>query len=219
MTRMDYSKTAAAVLKGVGGEENVSSLVHCATRLRFVIKDDAKVDKAAVKGTPGVIATAEAGGQYQVVIGNEVPEVSDEIAKISKLGGPASTVKSAEDGPKGNLLNRFIAMISAIFTPLLWALAGTGLLKAFLAAAATFGWIDTATTTYTILNALSDSFINFLPLAIAITAAKYFNASQFTSLAIAGALALRGPLPRLLLFLLLVLLAGPARRRIGRRLG
>src|SRR6187397_2888913 len=98
---MDYSKTAAAVLKGVGGEENVSSLVHCATRLRFVIKDDAKVDKAAVKSTPGVIATAEAGGQYQVVIGNEVPEVFDEIAKISKLAGPASTVKSAEDGPKG----------------------------------------------------------------------------------------------------------------------
>ncbi|TFC02643.1 PTS beta-glucoside transporter subunit IIBCA [Cryobacterium adonitolivorans] len=185
---MDYPKTAAAVLKGVGGEDNVSSLVHCATRLRFVIKDDAKVDKAAVKATAGVIATAEAGGQYQVVIGNEVPEVFEEIAKISKLGGAASNEKSASDGPKGNLLNRFIAMISAIFTPLLWALAGTGLLKAFLAAAATFGWIDTATTTYAILNALSDSFINFLPLAIAITAAKYFNASQFTSLAIAGAL-------------------------------
>ena len=185
---MDYSKTAAAVLKGVGGEENVSSLVHCATRLRFVIKDDAKVDKAAVKAAPGVIATAEAGGQYQVVIGNEVPEVFDEIAKISKLGGSTSNGKSAPDGPKGNLLNRFIAMISAIFTPLLWALAGTGLLKAFLAAAATFGWIDPTTTTYTILNALADSFINFLPLALAITAAKYFNAAQFTSMAIAGAL-------------------------------
>ena len=185
---MDYSKTAAAVLKAVGGEENVSSLVHCATRLRFVVKDDAKINKTAVKAAPGVIATAEAGGQYQVVIGNEVPEVYDAIAKISTLGGAASGEKSASDGPKANLLNRFIAMISAIFTPLLWALAGTGLLKALLAAAATFGWIDSATTTYTILNALSDSFINFLPLAIAITAAKYFNASQFTSLAIAGAL-------------------------------
>ncbi|MET1043498.1 MAG: PTS transporter subunit EIIC, partial [Microbacteriaceae bacterium] len=185
---MDYSKTAAAVLKGVGGEENVSSLVHCATRLRFVIKDDAKVNKAAVKATPGVIATAEAGGQYQVVIGNEVPEVFAEIAKISKLAGPAANEKAASDGPKGNLLNRFIAMISAIFTPLLWALAGTGLLKAFLAAAVTFGWLDNTTTTYVILNALSDAFINFLPLALAITAAKYFNAQQFTSLAIAGAL-------------------------------
>jgi len=185
---MDYSKTAAAVLKGVGGEENVSSLVHCATRLRFVIKDDTKVDKAAVKAAPGVIATAEAGGQYQVVIGNEVPEVFAEIGKISKLGGPSANVKTAADAPKGNLLNRFIAMISAIFTPLLWALAGTGLLKAFLAAAVTFGWLDNTTSTYVILNALSDAFINFLPLALAITAAKYFKAEQFTSLAIAGAL-------------------------------
>ncbi|MEC5150641.1 beta-glucoside-specific PTS transporter subunit IIABC [Cryobacterium sp. GrIS_2_6] len=184
---MDYSKTAAAVLKGVGGEENVQSLVHCATRLRFVIKDDAKVDKVAVKATPGVIATAEVGGQYQVVIGNEVPEVFAEITKISKLGGTSSSGgQAAQDGPKGNLVNRFIAMISAIFTPLVWALAGTGLLKAFLAAAVTFAWIDNTTTTYTILNALSDAFINFLPLALAITAAKYFNASQFTSLAIAG---------------------------------
>ena len=185
---MDYSKTAAAVLKGVGGEENVSSLVHCATRLRFVIRDDAKIDKAAVKAAPGVIATAEAGGQYQVVIGNEVPEVFAEIGKISKLGGDSTDSRTASAGPKGNLLNRFIAMIAAIFTPLLWALAGTGLLKAFLAAAVTFGWIDATTTTYTILNAPADAFINFLPLALAITAAKYFNAAQFTSLAIAGAL-------------------------------
>jgi PTS system beta-glucosides-specific IIC component len=185
---MDYSKTAAAVLKGVGGEENVSSLVHCATRLRFVVRDDAKVDKAAVKAAPGVIATAEAGGQYQVVIGNEVPEVFAEIGKISALTGTAAAGKTPEAGPKGNPLNRFIAMISAIFTPLLWALAGTGLLKAFLAAAVTFGWLENTTTTYVILNALSDAFINFLPLALAITAAKYFNAQQFTSLAIAGAL-------------------------------
>ena len=187
MTPMDYSKTAAAVLKGVGGEHNVSSLVHCATRLRFVIKDDSKIDKAAVKAAPGVIATAEAGGQYQVVIGNEVPEVFAEIAKIAKLAGPSANATSASDAPKGNLLNRFIAMISAIFTPLVWALAGTGLLKAFLAAAVTFGWLDNTTTTYVILNALSDAFINFLPLALAITAAKYFKAEQFTSLAIAGA--------------------------------
>jgi PTS system beta-glucosides-specific IIC component len=188
---MDYSKTATAVLKGVGGEENVQSLVHCATRLRFVIKDDAKVDKAAVKASPGVIATAEAGGQYQVVIGNEVPEVFAEISKMSGLAGGASsgsTTTTTPDGPKGNLLNRFIAMISAIFTPLLWALAGTGLLKAFLAATVTFGWLDNTTTTYVLLNALSDAFINFLPLALAITAAKYFKAEQFTSLAMAGAL-------------------------------
>ncbi|MBA8815088.1 PTS system beta-glucosides-specific IIC component [Microbacterium halimionae] len=184
---MDYSKTATEVLKGVGGEGNVQSLVHCATRLRFVLKDESKADSAAIKATPGVVTTAQAGGQYQVVIGNDVPEVFEEIGKISKFGG-GNDSSAATDAPKGNLFNRFISMISAIFTPLLWALAGTGLLKAFVAAAVTFGWLDPSTSTYLVLNALSDAFINFLPLALSITAARYFKASEFTSLAIAGAL-------------------------------
>lgn len=183
----DYAKTAAGVLAGVGGEENVTSLVHCATRLRFILKDESKADAAAIKATPGVITTAQAGGQYQVVIGNDVPEVFAEIGKISRFGGGQDGSGDAA-APKGNLFNRFIAMISSIFTPALWALAGTGLLKAFLAAAVTFGWIETTTSTYLVLNALSDAFINFLPLALAITAARYFKASEFTSLAIAGAM-------------------------------
>jgi beta-glucoside PTS system EIICBA component len=183
---MDYSKTAAGVLQGVGGEENVRSLVHCATRLRFVLKDEAKADSAAVKAVPGVVTVAQAGGQYQVVIGNDVPDVFAEIGKISNFGGSADG--AADDAPKGNLFNRFISMISAIFTPVLWALAGTGLLKAFLAAAVTFGWITTDTSTYAVLNALSDAFINFLPIALSITAARYFKANEWTALAIAGAL-------------------------------
>ncbi|MCJ1688652.1 beta-glucoside-specific PTS transporter subunit IIABC [Rathayibacter sp. VKM Ac-2927] len=187
---MDYSTTATGVLDGVGGEANVASLAHCATRLRFVIRDESKIDAAAIKALPGVITTANAAGQFQVVIGNDVPEVYAEIGKISSLagGGAAGERTRAPGEPKPNVFNRFIAMISAIFTPLLWPLAGTGLLKAALAAAVTFAWIDPTTSTYTILNALADSFINFLPLALAITAASYFGAAQFTSLAIAGAL-------------------------------
>ncbi|MEI3868099.1 beta-glucoside-specific PTS transporter subunit IIABC [Microbacterium sp. CCNWLW134] len=184
----DYAKTAAGVLAGVGGEENVQSLVHCATRLRFVLKDDAKADAQKLRATPGVITTAQAGGQYQVVIGNDVPEVYAAIGAISKIGAGAGGTGDGAEAPKGNLFNRFISMISAIFTPVLWALAGTGLLKAFLAAAVTFGWIDTTTSTYVVLNSLSDAFINFLPLALAFTAARYFKASEFTSFAIAAAL-------------------------------
>ena len=68
----DYAKTAAGVLKGVGGEENVQSLVHCATRLRFVLKDESRADGAAIKATPGVVTTSQAGGRYQGVSGNDV---------------------------------------------------------------------------------------------------------------------------------------------------
>jgi len=181
----DHAKTAAGVLAGVGGDSNVQSLVHCATRLRFVLRDESKADAAAIRATPGVITTAQAGGQYQVVIGNDVPDVYAAIQAQTKGG---RTDAAAGEAPTGNPFNRFIRMIAAIFTPVLWALAGTGLLKAFLAAAVTFGWIDTTTTTYTILNALSDAFLTFLPLALAITAARYFRAAEFTSLAIAGAL-------------------------------
>lgn len=181
----DHAKTAAGVLAGVGGESNVQSLVHCATRLRFVLKDESKADAAAIRATPGVITTAQAGGQHQVVIGNDVPDVYAAIQTQTKLGGNGD---AGDDAPKGSVFNRFIKMISAIFTPILWALAGTGLLKAFLAASVTFGWMDATTTTYTILNALSDALINFLPMALAITAARYFKASEFTSFAIAGAL-------------------------------
>lgn len=181
----DHAKTAAAVITGVGGEGNITSLVHCATRLRFVLKDESKADAAALRATPGVITTAQAGGQYQVVIGNDVPDVYAAIQSQTTLG---SDDGAGDSGARGNLFNRFIKMISAIFTPILWALAGTGLLKAFVAAAVTFGWLDATSTTYVILNALSDALINFLPLALAITAARYFKASEFTSFAIAGAL-------------------------------
>ncbi len=185
----DYAKTAQGVLTGVGGEDNVSSLVHCATRLRFVLKDESKANTAAVKATPGVVTVAQAGGQYQVVIGNDVPDVYAEIGKISRLGSAAGLpAGNAEPASKASLFNRFISMISSIFTPALWALAGTGLLKAFLAAAVTFGWMDNTTTTYAVLNALSDAFINFLPITLAITSARYFKANEWTSLAIAGAL-------------------------------
>ncbi len=185
---MDYSKTAAGVLEGVGGEENVTSLVHCATRLRFVLKDESKANGAQIKAVPGVVTVAQAGGQYQVVIGNEVPEVFAEIGKISKFGGGQDTTGAAASGPKGNLFNRFITMISALFTPLLWPLAAVGLLKAFLIASTTFGWLDGESSTHVVLDALSDAFIYFLPIALAITAARYFKAQEFTSLAIAGAL-------------------------------
>ena len=187
----DYAKTAAGVLKGVGGEENVKELSHCATRLRFILKDDQKADRAAVGAVPGVITTTEAGGQFQVIIGNEVPEVYAEIGKISKL--TAASVKAAGvEEPKGSLFNRFVALISGIFSPVLWALAGTGLLKAFVAMSVTFGWLDNETSTYAVLNALSDGFFYFLPIALAVTAAKYFDAQQFTSIALAGALVYPG---------------------------
>jgi PTS system beta-glucosides-specific IIC component len=185
MPSVDYRSLAGDVLDSVGGEANVVSLTHCATRLRFTLKDGAKADKAGAERLPGVIAVMEAGGQFQVVIGNNVPIVFAEIGQISQLTGEGAEGGGAE---KGSLLNRFIAMISSIFLPALWPLAGAGLLKAFLAAATQFHWLDATSTTYTILNAAGDGLFTFLPIFLAVNAAKRFKTNQFTSMAIAAAL-------------------------------
>ncbi|HEY3547847.1 MAG TPA: beta-glucoside-specific PTS transporter subunit IIABC [Propionicimonas sp.] len=186
MPSVDYRSLAVDVLDKVGGETNVASLTHCATRLRFKLKDVNKADKAAVERLAGVITVMEAGGQFQVVIGNNVSIAYAEIGQISKLTGDNADAGGGEE--KGSLLNRFIALISSIFTPILWPLAGAGLLKAFLAMATTFGWLDATGTTYAILNAAGDGLFTFLPIFLAVNAAKRFKTNQFTSMGIAAAL-------------------------------
>jgi PTS system beta-glucosides-specific IIC component len=176
-----HAQLALEVLRGVGGESNVTSVTHCATRLRFALKDRDKADKARVEGTRGVITVVEAGGQFQVVIGNTVANVYEALLENSK-------VSAGEGGGGGGLLARAIDLITSIFTPFLWVLAGTGLLKAFLAVAVKI-WPEWATSSsYAILFAAGDAIFQFLPMVLAITAAKRFKANQFTSLAIAGAL-------------------------------
>lgn len=185
MASVDYTTLAADILEGVGGEKNLVGATHCATRLRLRLRDDAKADTAAVEKLPGVIAVMQAGGQYQVVIGNDVPLVFAGLGKISRFGNE----DSADEAPsQGNLFNRFIEMVSAIFSPILWPLAGSGLLKAFLSMAGTFGWVAPTNNTYVILSAAADALFYFLPLFLAVTAARRFKVNQFTSMAIAGAL-------------------------------
>lgn len=186
MASVDYRKTAEEILANVGGEANVASATHCATRLRLRLKDESLANDKVVEKIPGVITVMKAGGQYQVVIGNNVPKVYAALGEISKLTG--DTAGTDDGGPKGHLLNQFIALISSIFLPILWPLSGAGLFKAALAAATTFGWISTKSTTYTILAASADALFQFLPLFLAVTAAKRFKANQFTAMAIAGAL-------------------------------
>ncbi|MDP5225768.1 MULTISPECIES: beta-glucoside-specific PTS transporter subunit IIABC [Arthrobacter] len=185
MASVDYRSLAADILKEVGGEENVSSAVHCATRLRLRLKDESLANTETIEKLPGVITVMKAGGQYQVVVGDNVPRVFAELGKISRFG----TEDAQEDAPaKGNLFNRFIDMVSGIFTPMLWPLAGSGLFKAFLTMATTFGWAQPTDQTYVILSAAADALFYFLPVFLAVTAARRFKANQFTAMAVAAAL-------------------------------
>jgi PTS system beta-glucosides-specific IIC component len=179
-TASKHDVLADAILSGIGGDSNVKSVAHCATRLRFQLDDRSKADKEAIEATPGVITVVEAGGQFQVVIGNTVSNVYDSLVARSSVttGGAAS----------GGLLARAIDLITSIFTPLLWVLAGTGLLKALLAVAVKIAPDFAATSMYAILFAAGDAAFQFLPFLLAVTAAKKFNANPFTAMAIVGAL-------------------------------
>lgn len=125
---MDYKKVASDILDNVGGKENIKSLTHCFTRLRLVLKDSKKADKATVSRLEGVIQVVEAGGQFQVVLGNKVNKVYD--AAIAIMGGEVGGDDSApaEKQSFGNLL---IQKLGEIFTPLVPAIAAAGLIKGF----------------------------------------------------------------------------------------
>ncbi|MHA6529472.1 beta-glucoside-specific PTS transporter subunit IIABC [Paenibacillus sp. BAC0078] len=184
MSNKDLSKQ---IITLVGGESNVNSVFHCATRLRFKLKDSGKADKAALEKTPGVITVVESSGQFQVVIGNNVGQVYDQIMKETSLQDADRNGKDDESESTG-VLGKAVDIISSIFSPILGALAGAGVLKGLLALILSLKWISNTSGTYLILNAASDSVFYFLPVFLAITAARKFKANQFVSVAIAGAL-------------------------------
>lgn len=187
-TKTDYRKMGLDIVEALGGEGNVTSLTHCATRLRFVLKESTKADMDRARSLDGVITTLHAGGQDQVVIGDRVTDVYDAIlaaTEISAADGEEGA-EGADEKPK-NPFNRFISMISNVFSPTIWTMAAIGILKAFLALF-TVGIpiLDTDSQSYVILNALGDGFMFFLPVMLAVSAAKYFKANYAVTMAVAA---------------------------------
>ncbi|MED4116219.1 beta-glucoside-specific PTS transporter subunit IIABC [Priestia megaterium] len=185
---MRYEALAKEIVEQVGGEKNVVSLVHCATRLRFVLKENAKANKSQLEKTDGVITVKESGGQFQVVIGNNVPEVYSAIGKVSTILSDSKKTESSSKEQKGNIFGGAIDVISSIFAPLLGVMAGAGILKGLLLIATNTGWLAAEDTTYIILAAAADSLFYFMPVLLAVTTARKFEGNIFTALTIAGAL-------------------------------
>ena len=184
-----YTELAQDILAHVGGKENVNSLKHCVTRLRFDLKDESKADDDYLKQRDGVVTVVKAGGQYQVVIGNHVPDVYDEVLKVGGIAAGGSLDIDEGDGPKGNLFDRFVDLISGIFQPFLGPLAAAGIVKGVVAIlGATLGWTADNNALYAILNAAGDGFFQYLPVLIAFTSARKFKMNEWTAAAIATAL-------------------------------
>lgn len=188
---MDKTALSKDILKLVGGEENIEQVTHCMTRLRFNLNDNNKADKAALQKTPGVMGVMINGGQFQVIIGNDVPVVYNELVKNMK-GAPEgrSGAAAADAGPKKkkNVLSSILDFISGSFTPILPAITGAGMIKGIIALLVAAGWMGTTSSTYVILSAIGDGAFYFLPIILAVSAARKLGSNMYIGAAIGAAI-------------------------------
>jgi len=170
---MDYQKLAQEILEKVGGKSNVNSLTHCATRLRFVLNDNGKANAEDIKAIKGVVGVANSGGQFQVIIGSDVAKVYQPIKDI--VGAGENTQESTPQRP----LDKVLAIISGIFTPILPVITAAGMIKAVLSLLIVFKVVTTEDQNYQILNFIGDAGFYFLPVFLGATAAKQFKTNQY----------------------------------------
>ena len=180
---MDYKKIAQSILDSVGGPDNVKDATHCFTRLRLVLRDPSLADKATVERLEGVIQVVDAGGQFQVVLGGKVNKVYDEFLPLVNVEGGEETPIT---GDKGSVGNTILQTLSKIFTPIVPAIAASGLIKGLLSAASRLGWVDSASSTYVILFAASNIIFYFMPIFLAYTTAKALKCSEIIAMVLGG---------------------------------
>ena len=175
---MDNRKVAQQVIEHLGGKENITNALHCVTRLRFNVKEDAKVNGAAIEAIDGVMGMQIKNGQYQIIIG---PMVADVFLEVEDLLG-----HSGSEAPKtrmGNVLD----IITGIFSAILPALVAGGMLKGILAMLEAMG-MSSGGGTWTVFSVISDVPFYFLPFLLAVSAARKFKVNEYLGLCVAGAL-------------------------------
>ncbi|MGL5311967.1 MAG: PTS transporter subunit EIIC, partial [Peptostreptococcaceae bacterium] len=186
---MNHKNLAKEILQNIGGQENVINAYHCATRLRFQLKDLSKANQENVKKIKGIMGVQIKSDQFQVIIGPDVGNVYNEISKLCNFKSNESNDSiNTENSKKKVSVSSVIGVIAGIFTPILPAITGAGMLKALLVLLTTFNLINPESQTYYFLSFISDSAFYFLPVMLAYTAAQKFRCNQFLAVVIAGVL-------------------------------
>ncbi|WES88586.1 PTS beta-glucoside transporter subunit IIABC [Dickeya fangzhongdai] len=184
---MNYETLASEIRDGIGGKDNIISVIHCATRLRFKLRDNANANADALKNNPGIIMVVESGGQFQVVVGNQVADVYQALLSLDGMARFSDSV-APEEEKKNSLFAGFIDIISSIFTPFVGVMAATGILKGFLALGVATHFMSESSGTYKVLFAASDALFYFFPIVLGYTAGKKFGGNPFTTLVIGATL-------------------------------
>lgn len=195
MAKVDYPASAAQIVELVGGVENVTSVAHCVTRVRFVLRDFdiARANTEAISAVPGVIQVVDAGGQYQVVIGTTVEKMYDEVVAITgKAGGEVDADATDDDDAPTEKLNPFqalIKIISGVMVPILGAMTGCGIIASLATLLMVFGVVAPDSPTYTFLYGIGQTTMFFMPVLVGTSAAKYFKLDVYLGAVIGAALA------------------------------
>lgn len=176
-----YNELAKDIVKNIGGKENVISLTHCITRLRFKLKDESIAKDDVLKNMSGIVTVMKSGGQYQVVIGNHVPEVYADVCELIDIDNLSS---KEEPKKSGRLLDRGIDIVSGIFQPILGIMAACGMVKGLNALFIALGLYSDTSGGALIINAIGDGLFTFLPLFLGYTSAKKFGLKPMIGLVI-----------------------------------
>ena len=181
---MDYQVVAKKILERVGGKDNVISLVHCMTRLRFTLKDGSVVDDELVKKTKGVMGIMKKSGQYQIIIGNEVGAVYKEICKLGNFQNDTKQ-KDEKIKEKQGVISTILDVISGCMAPVIPALIGAAMMKVLLTVLPMMGLLNESSQTYQLLSIIGDGAFFFMPVLIAMSAANKFKVNQYYAVSLA----------------------------------
>ncbi len=185
---MDREKLSQDILDLVGGTSNIDQVTHCMTRLRFNLNDDNLANKAQLEQTPGVMGVMKNGGQFQVIIGNEVANVYKELIKKIPGAGQTENTSSSKPKKKQNPISTLFDFISGMFTPILPAITGAGMIKGIVAILVALGWMSNTSSTYIILSAIGDGAFYFLPIILAISASRKLGSNMYIGAALGAAI-------------------------------
>lgn len=195
----DYTELNKAIIAGVGGAENITDCIHCATRLRFTLKDGSKFDKDALKAIPGVLGTAVSSGFYQVLIGTHVGDVYTQLMKLpelksadlkssSAIDDSAAAAADIKDGKKLGLLDRFTKLMSDVYAPYIPILATGGIASGIIGLLSTLGVVDSTGLTYQTFYSIFYALIYFFPILLAFTAGKHFKCNPYMAVTLGAAI-------------------------------